>query len=317
MTTSCSKPVSRIRRSTAPKGDGWTLYLNPLERLASTGGPTRRIRGSAAGGLGGRSGRRRRRPGDLLDERAGREIAREALPDLLRLVLVPHLVLREARVVEDLVHLREFRVGGDDAFHAALGRTPGRRLHVEVPDGVLVLGEKAAHHPETEPGLGRVRRIGIREDELAVRERRVAGVRLLAVGPLGLLVGALGEAEERVIRPRVRGVAVPEVLVPHARLEIAERRLLVEVRVRQAQGGLLADRVVRVVLGHEAQVLAADLVFLLLNEGLALRVGLLLRRREELPRHLGRRVAGRAAGRTSQEEGEAQDGRQATGTDRK
>ncbi len=301
MTTSCSKPMSRNRRGTAPKEDGETRYLTRWSRLRQPEVPGRDQPPAAfTGGAGGDGDG----AGTFRSKRARRKVARETLPELLRLVLVAHLVLREARLVEDPVELAVVGIRGEDPVQPALGGAPGPAPDVEVAHDVLVLGEEVAHRAEAQPGLRRVRRVGIGEDELAVRERRDARVRLLAVGALGLLVRALGEAEERVVRARVRRVAVPEVLVPHARLEIAERRLLVEERVCEPQGGLPADRVVRVVLGHEAQVLAAELVFLLLDEGLAFRVGLLLRHREELARHLGRRVRGRAARRGSEEGGE-------------
>src|SRR5512135_654714 len=137
MTTSCSKPVSRMSRETEPKGDGGTPYLNSLEPLASTRSPED---GSAPGRLRGRRRRRGDRAGHLPEQRAGREVAREALPELLGLVLVPHLVLREARLVEHLIELAVVGIRGEERVQAALGGAPGPALDVEVAHGVLVLG---------------------------------------------------------------------------------------------------------------------------------------------------------------------------------
>src|ERR1017187_3417311 len=93
---------------------------------------------------------------------------------------------------------------------------------VEVADEVLVLGEQVPHDAEARARLCRVWGVGEIDDELPVGRRRKARIRLLAIRALGLPIRALREAEKGVVGLRVRWVAIPEVLVPHARLEIAE-----------------------------------------------------------------------------------------------
>src|SRR5262249_25616728 len=123
---------------------------------------------------------------------------------------------------------------------------------------------------------------------------------LIAVGPFVLLVRAVGELIARIVAARRIGIAVQIVAIAIARLRVRRRPSLFHVGVGDEQEGLPPERVVRVGLEDVAQVLAALLVLLLLDQRLALLEELLLRRREKLLGDLvgllGRRALARTAG---------------------
>src|ERR1035437_6116366 len=304
MTTSCPETVPLGNHSQAkprPESDlSYRIETGYVKSRDCRGLPRQ---ASAARGTdeGGRGGERRRH---LLHERARRVVLLEALPERPRLAAVPHPALENSRLVEHLVQPRVLGIGREDDVHPALRGAPGPALQVEMAHEVLVLGEEVAHDAEARPRLRGVRRVGKIDDELPVRRCRETRIRLLAVGPLGLPVRALREAGQGVVGLRVRRVAVPEVLVPHAGLEITQLRLLVEERVGEPQRGLTPDRIVRVVLGHEPEVLATRLVLLPLDQPLAPRIRLFLRHRQELASEFRRVVGGTAAGQNEKDRAE-------------
>src|SRR5262249_40906773 len=183
----------------------------------------------------------------------------------------------------------------------AQGRARRALAEVEIAHSELVLGQKVGQLADALASRAGVARVGKLPDEGPVLVERLARRRLVPVRLLVLAVVAERELVAGVVAPRGARVAVQVVAVAEARLGEAGRAPFLEVGVGDHEQGLAPERIVRIRLEHEGQVLASLLVLLFLDEALALGEEHLLGRAQELLGHLVRALRrwGRAAGHRS------------------